>query len=122
MFGRETTKYTVIYNVYVRSWPTLAMCSCQCQPGPLPSSHIPSPITRAHFCTHLCDIRPFSKTFTLTSLISHSSTNYPRPLMHAPARRTSFLQGIHSYMPQSDNCLFYQVSCCTCHGGGAGGK
>jgi hypothetical protein len=24
-FGRETTKYTVIYGVFIRFWPTLAM-------------------------------------------------------------------------------------------------
>jgi len=28
IFGREITKYTVIYGVYIRSWPTLRMCMC----------------------------------------------------------------------------------------------
>ena len=26
-FGREITKYTVIYGVYIRFWPTLCMCT-----------------------------------------------------------------------------------------------
>ena len=26
MFGREIIKYTVIYGVYIRFWPTLQMC------------------------------------------------------------------------------------------------
>jgi len=26
IFGRETTKYTVIYGVSIRFWPTLYMC------------------------------------------------------------------------------------------------
>jgi len=28
IFGREITKYTVIYGVYIRFWPTLVMCKC----------------------------------------------------------------------------------------------
>ena len=27
IFGREITKYTVIYGVYIRFWPTLRICS-----------------------------------------------------------------------------------------------
>jgi hypothetical protein len=26
IFGREITKYTVIYGAYIRFWPTLAVC------------------------------------------------------------------------------------------------
>ena len=26
IFGRKNTKYTVIYGVYIRFWPTLMMC------------------------------------------------------------------------------------------------
>ena len=26
IFGREITKYTVIYDVYIRFWPTLLIC------------------------------------------------------------------------------------------------
>jgi len=26
IFGREITKYTVIYGVYIRFWPTLDIC------------------------------------------------------------------------------------------------
>jgi hypothetical protein len=26
IFGREITKYTVIYGAYIRFWPTLGMC------------------------------------------------------------------------------------------------
>ena len=26
IFGREITKFTVIYGVYIRFWPTLNMC------------------------------------------------------------------------------------------------
>ena len=26
IFGREIIKYTVIYGVYIRFWPTLCMC------------------------------------------------------------------------------------------------
>jgi len=29
IFGRESTKYTVIYGVYIRFWPTLHMFSSQ---------------------------------------------------------------------------------------------
>jgi len=28
IFGREITKYTVIYGVYIRFWPTLGMWAC----------------------------------------------------------------------------------------------
>jgi len=27
IFGREITKYTVIYGVHIRFWPTLRMCT-----------------------------------------------------------------------------------------------
>ena len=27
MFGREITKFTVIYGVYIQFWPTLLMCN-----------------------------------------------------------------------------------------------
>jgi len=30
IFGREITKYTVIYGAYIRFWPTLLMCACSC--------------------------------------------------------------------------------------------
>jgi hypothetical protein len=29
-FDREITKYTLIYGVYIRFWPTLQMCVCVC--------------------------------------------------------------------------------------------
>jgi hypothetical protein len=30
IFGREIIKYTVIYGVYIRFWPTLLICSARC--------------------------------------------------------------------------------------------
>ena len=32
IFGREITKYTIIYGAYIQFWPTLHVCS-QCPPG-----------------------------------------------------------------------------------------
>ena len=38
-FGREITKYTVLYGAYIRYWPTLLMCSpaLLCPSNPLTS-------------------------------------------------------------------------------------
>jgi hypothetical protein len=49
LFGREITKYTVIYGVHIRFWPTLCMCDfC----GGSRSTHTHTPLASVH-CTDL---------------------------------------------------------------------
>jgi hypothetical protein len=35
IFGSESTKYTVVYGVYIRFWPTLLLCQGLCSFKPL---------------------------------------------------------------------------------------
>jgi len=54
IFGREITKYTTIYGVYIRSWPTLVVChvvyeilfinSYSCQPRQIKHVDIVIPV------------------------------------------------------------------------------
>ena len=50
MFGREITKFTVIYGVYIRFWPTLDM-----------------PVKKGGACGHRCCARhsPYYPTFLI---------------------------------------------------------
>jgi len=56
-FGREITKYTVIYGAYTRFWPTLNMCPSF--PHPVLAARLPPAFfteTHAYDCLCGCDI------------------------------------------------------------------
>ena len=55
IFCRNVTKYTVIYGVYIRFWPTLQICytllADASDYGTRTSEH--EPLTCTHTCTHI---------------------------------------------------------------------
>ena len=95
IFGREITKYTVIYGVYIRFWPTLHVShlSCLLILSALISTHTYIPASRltlvciqgaieGHILgtfedrAHLGFLSAFSGTFSITSYVHTGHTSY----------------------------------------------
>ena len=70
IFGREITKYTVIFGVYIRSWPTLGMCPLFSAPNENSYSSVQSGRTALmHASTHIS-----SHVLAFIPFLSHTGT------------------------------------------------
>jgi len=66
IFGREITKYTVIYSVYIRFWPTLLVSNCilglkaseELQDSLHVRLHLHVTYVEIHFLFHLQAVEP----------------------------------------------------------------
>jgi len=69
LFGREITKYTVIYGAYIRFWPTLQVCERLNANLPV-CQHTVHTHTHTHTNTH-----KHTHTLTHTHTQTHTHTN-----------------------------------------------
>ena len=105
-FGREITKYTVIYGVYIRFWPTLKRCVAHRMGAPQPAhdtrrhTNKPSHNTQkhtnihTHTYTHSCSVRGTANWFSvLSSSIGHGT----HIQTHVHIHTTIHLYSTHTY-------------------------
>ena len=117
IFGREITKYTVIYGVYIRFWPTLHVShlSCLLILSALISTHTYIPASRltlvciqgaieGHILgtfedrAHLGFLSAFSGTFSITSYVHTGHTSYVHTghTSYVHTRHTSYVHTGHT--------------------------
>ena len=115
IFGREITKYTVIYGVYVRFWPTLHMSYrtattrllCLC------------PRTSKHSIQHTpCEIAPSSRNLQVNYVLSDKTGTLTRNVMEffkASIGGVSYGAGITEVeRSNAIRCVCVLVCVCVC--------
>jgi len=130
IFGREITKYTVIYGVYIRFWPTLHVShlSCLLILSALISTHTYIPASRltlvciqgaieGHILgtfedrAHLGFLSAFSGTFSITSYVHTGHTSYVHTghTSYAHTGHTSYVHTGHTNLLS----LVCHAHCCS---------